>query len=190
VHGAAPVGDRLTIVLQGITNTLNHTGFIAISTTSQAVTMGVGAVTTLPRNHVSTPTVTIANSARKATTSYAVSFQASWSGGLAGAAYSAVTLTFPQGTSFESYASGPVVDETTGAQVGTCGYPQAEVVVCQLAGGATVNGGDPPAHSTPGDTIGIVLNGVTNPKDAGTYQVSVSTTSDVQTMTSTGFSVS
>jgi hypothetical protein len=152
--------------------------------------MGIGAITTLPANHVSTPSVNIANPARNATTSYAISFQASSTGGLSGAAYSAVNLTFPQGTGFGSFNSSSVVDETTGAQVGTCGGAQAEVLVCRLAGGATVNGGNPPPRPTPGDTIGIVLPGVTNPEASGTYQVSVSTTSDVKTMTSAGYTVS
>jgi hypothetical protein len=189
VHAAAPVGDRLTIVLPGITNTLNRTGLIAMSTTSQPRAMGIGSVTTLPPNQVSTPTVAVANPKQNATTSYAINFQTSWSGGLAGAAYSAVNLTFPQGTGFEDLNSTSVVDETTGAQVGTCGGAQAEVVVCRLAGGATVNGGNPPPRATPGDAIGIVLTGVRNPNASGTYDVSVSTTSDVKTVASTGYTV-
>jgi hypothetical protein len=187
VHGAAPAGDLITVVLHGITNTSSRSGLIWVSTTSQAK-IGPFPIATLAPNHVSTPTVTLGGSKAGETTSYSIGFRASSSGGLSGAADSAIILTFPQGTGFGSYQSGSVVDETTGAEVGSCGYPPAEMMVCQLSGGATVNGGNPPPKPTPGDAIGIVLTGVTNPA-SGTYNVSVSTTSDVMAATSAGYTV-
>ena len=101
----------------------------------------------------------------------------SGTGGLSSAGNSAITITFPSGTSFAGYRGSSVIDTTTGLPVGNCGGPSGEVLVCRLFSGSSVNGATNP-KSGRGDSVGVDLIGLANPSAAGRYTLSVSTTSD------------
>src|SRR5688572_7313867 len=118
-----------------------------------------------------------------ARTRYVVDFNASATGGMSGAANSNITVTFPNGTDFEGYFSGQVVDTTTGITVGSCGNEIGLTIECSIFNNAqgVVNAGD---H------VRITFGGITNPTTpANNYTVDVSTTSDTSTVTSADFSV-
>src|SRR5688572_17894753 len=117
-----------------------------------------------------------------ARTRYVVDFNASATGGMSGAANSNITVTFPNGTDFEGYFSGQVVDTTTGVTVGSCGNEVGLTIECSIFNNTqgVVNAGD---H------VRVTFGGITNPTTPGNYTADVSTTSDTDTVTSAPFNV-
>ncbi|MGA8337095.1 MAG: IPT/TIG domain-containing protein, partial [Solirubrobacteraceae bacterium] len=138
---------------------------------------------------ISTPTVVNSSpsTAAGARTDYVITFNTSSTGGMSGTAHSQITITFPATatTPFNTttIVNAIVTDTTTSTQVGTCGVSSQTVEVCTITAGKTV---------TAGDTLTVELDGVTTESPAptgNTDTLSVSTTSDTTTKTSSTYPV-
>src|SRR5207253_2202309 len=129
--------------------------------------------------------VTAANSqvsqAAGARTVYTIGFKTSATGGLAGAAGSQFTITFPNDTDVTKIFTISIVDTTTGLQVGNfCSHTAVgvnpPVLTCSIFNGSTVH---------PGDLVTTTLNEVVNPPTtAANPTISVATTSDTAAVSS------
>src|SRR5918992_649593 len=101
---------------------------------------------------------------------------------MSGAAGSDITVAFPGGTGLAGYERGQVFN-LSGAdparQIGSCENPNGQTIVCSLFLGDRTQA----AHR-----LRIVFDGIRNPA-AGDHMVSVSTTSDTQTVQSSNFNV-
>src|ERR1700733_14978152 len=174
-------GDAVSVVLDGVTNaTRPSSNFsVAVSTSSD----NTNAVDSTPKltvstvQSVATPSVTVSPSAGAgALTSYTVTFATSSTGGLANASGSKITITLPSGTGTSNFLNGSVSDVTTSKNnIGSCAN-SGLTITCTFFGGATTNAGD---------TLSIVLNGITNPTTtSSTDTLTVATTSDLTPVTS------
>jgi len=116
---------------------------------------------------------TLTSSASGAVGNWTVGFTVSATGGLPGNNSSTVSMTLPAGSSPGSLSSDVVTDTTTGQSVsyGYCGNPSGTTVTCNLDEGNAVNDGD---------TLSVVLYGVTNPATTGSVTFSASTSADTQ----------
>ena len=129
------------------------------------------------------------STAAGARTDYLITFTTgAETGGLSGTAHSQITITFP-GTATSPFNTGTIVnavvtDTTTSTVVGSCGVSSQTVEVCTISSGKTV---------ADGDTLTVELDGVTTESPAPTKMadlLTVSTTSDVDTITSDPYPVS
>jgi hypothetical protein len=113
---------------------------------------------------------------------YTVGFTVSSTGGLSGAAGSYLRFAFPSSVGLAS-ATAVVTDTTTGQQVvdvGCCSLGGSTTAQLPIEGGAVVN---------PGDVLSAQFEDVVNPAPAGSYTVSVSTSSDPAPVTSSAFTI-
>jgi hypothetical protein len=173
-------GDLVAVTLNGVANTATAGAPRTLSVTTTGDTDAASApVTTVPANGVSGVTVDNASptAAAGGQTVYKIGFKTSATGALARAANSAITLTFPSGTTFAGY-NGSSID-VAGTSVGNCGGANGLIITCGLFSGQSI------AASTP---VSITLDGITNP-GAGNPSVSVSTTSDPAVIPSGPFTV-
>jgi trimeric autotransporter adhesin len=116
-------------------------------------------------------TASVLSPAAGATTDWTIGFTTSSTGVLV-AGNSAITVTLPAGT-IDQFANGRVTDTTLGSRITTfCAYTTGTTVTCLIdEGGPTVNAGD---------TLSVLLTGVTNPTATGAATSTVSTSSDTQ----------
>jgi hypothetical protein len=177
--------DQLQVILRGLTNS-NVAGQanLRVSTTSDLPQVSSDLYTVVAGSQVSTPTVSIANpsSATGAQTRYVVTFNVSEAtGGMSSDAGSQMTVTLPPDTGTDGWQGGTVHDVTRNVDVGTCGEPDANrVSTCGFFSNSFVNAGD---------QLQLTLRGLTNGPAGSGKQVSVSTTSDVPTVSSGGFTI-
>jgi len=186
-------GDTLTVELDGVTTEspapVKLADLLTVSTTSDVNTITSNPYPVANAGTISTPTVTNSSptTAAGARTDYLISFTTSGTGGMSGTAHSQITITFP-GTATSPFNTTTIVnaivtDTTTSTQVGTCGVSSQTVEVCTISSGKTV---------TAGDTLTVELDGVTTESPAPVKLadlLTVSTTSDVNTITSNPYPV-
>ena len=185
-------GDHVTVELDGVTNPpQNPTGGqqpLSVVTDTDTATATTN-YTVGSAGSVSTPSV-VNNSpstAAGARTDYVITFNTSGTGGMSGTAHSQITITFPATAASPfnttTIVNAIVTDTTTSTQVGTCGVSSQTVEVCTISSGKTV---------TAGDTLTVELDGVTTESPAPVKLadlLTVSTTSDVNTITSNPYPV-
>ncbi len=181
-----PSGHSITVELDGVTNptaaAANKT--LTVSTTSDVPTITSATYTIDPGGQVTQPTVTVKppSSGAGARTIYMVSFTTSSTGGLASAANSKITITIPSDANLSTIVNSAVFDTSvsTTTSVGSCSQ-SGQVATCGLFGGRSI----PSGHS-----ITVELDGVTNPTAAAANKtLTVSTTSDVPTITSATYTI-
>jgi hypothetical protein len=126
-----------------------------------------------PPTSVTGVTASLTSAAAGAQVNWTVGFTVSATGGLPGNNSSTVSVTLPTGSSVGSPSSDVVTDTTTGQSVsyGYCGNPSGTTVTCTFDDGNAVNAGD---------TLSVVLYGVTNPATTGPVTFSASTSADTQ----------
>ena len=186
-------GDVLTVELDGVTTEspapVKMADLLTVSTTSDVNTTTSNPYPVVTAGTITTPTVNNSSpsTAAGARTDYVITFTTSGTGGMSGTAHSQITITFPATatTPFNTttIVNAIVTDTTTSTQVGTCGVSSQTVEVCTIAAGKTV---------TAGDTLTAELDGVTTESPAptgNTDTLTVSTTSDTTTKTSSAYPV-
>src|SRR3954451_12069055 len=182
-NGAAiPAGDSVKVVINGVTSPGAGSKTLTVSTPSDpsAVTSPAYAIVAAnPLGHLAvdhgTPTP-----AAGGRTIYTITFTASATGGLSQPANSRIVVTFPAGTDLSNVLNSQVYDTTAAPStaIGNCGY-SGTVATCGLFNGAAI-----PA----GDSVKVVINGVTSP-GAGSKTLTVSTTSDPSAVTSPAYAI-
>ena len=186
-------GDTLTIELDGVTTEspapAKLADLLTVWTTSDVNTTTSNPYPVANVGTISTPTVNNSSpsTAAGARTDYVITFTTSATGGMSGTAHSQITITFP-GTATSPFNTTTIVnaivtDTTTSTQVGTCGVSSQTVEVCTISAGKSV---------TAGDTLTVELDGVTTESpapNANTDTLTVSTTSDTTTKTSSTYPV-
>ena len=186
-------GDTLKVELDGVTTEspapAKLADLLTVSTTSDVNTTTSNPYPVANIGAISTPTVVNSSpsTAAGARTDYVITFNTSSTGGMSGTAHSQITITFPATatTPFNTttIVNAIVTDTTTSTQVGTCGVSSQTVEVCTITAGKTV---------TAGDTLTVELDSVTTESPAptgSTDTLSVSTTSDTTTKTSSTYPV-
>ncbi len=181
-----PSGHAITVELDAITNptTASATKTLTVSTTSDLPTITSANYTVDPGGQVSQPTVTVKppSSGAGARTVYMVSFTTSSTGGLAAAANSKIAITIPADANLSTLTNSAVFDTTVSAttSVGSCSA-SGQVATCGLFSGRSI----PSGHA-----ITVELDAITNPTTASaTKTLTVSTTSDLPTITSANYTV-
>ncbi|MHB8439216.1 MAG: beta strand repeat-containing protein [Acidimicrobiales bacterium] len=178
-------GDHLELHLNGMQNPANPKSYkLLVRTSSDMKQVASLAFTIVAPNTISTPKLTRSNSTHGASSTYTVTFTVSKTGGLSGTVGSAIYLLFPPGTGVNG-ASATVTDVTTNEQVANdylYSYTGSQLYQLPLSqyDGASV---------AAGDTLSVVLSGLTNPP-AGSYTMEVSTTSDWYQESTAPFTIS
>jgi hypothetical protein len=182
ISAAIGPSKPVRLVLNGITNptTVAPNKTLTVDTTSDtpAISSQYGVVA---RNPLTGLSAVPADTSQSATTSYDVRFATSATGGLGPQANSGIDVLFPGGTTFGHWGGGIVYDDTTQARIGTCFSPNTStplVVNCTIS-----------AAIGPSRPVRLALNGVSNPPTAGSYHVTVSTSSDTATVQSGDYGI-
>jgi hypothetical protein len=167
-------GDVLSVVLNDVTNpTSTGSASTTVSTSSDTVLV-TKSVTVTAAQAITNLSVVPTSTAAGATTNWTVGFTTSSTGALVYPG-SAVTVTFPGGTTLGSFDNGTITDTTTGQTVSSsCSPTSGTTVTCTLNYGNTVNAGD---------VLSVVLDDVTNPTATGSATTTVSTSSDTTAVT-------
>jgi hypothetical protein len=177
-------GDALALYFQGVENPANpgtyHIGVRTSSDTKQVVS---GSFSVVAPNTVSTPKLTMTVATHGQSSVYTLTFATSTTGGLSARVGSAVNLILPQGTGV-SGAFWSLTDVTSGNSLASSGFFEpsgfnSNEYVLQLTQGSVAAG----------DTLQLVLNGLTNPT-AGAYTLTVSTTSDWNDVPTAAYTIS
>jgi hypothetical protein len=176
-------GDALAVYLQGLDNPADpgtyHVGVQTSSDTTQVVSATFPVVAP---NTVATPKLSMTVATHGQSSVYTLTFATSKSGGLSARVGSDVNLVLPQGTGV-SGASWTVTDLTSENVLGSGfvepGVSNSTEDVLALTQGSAAGG----------DTLQLVLNGVTNPA-AGAYTLTVSTTSDWYDVPTAAYTIS
>ncbi len=171
--GAVAAGDRLRVTVPGVTNGPMGTDPLAISTSSDTVVAQAPLTLAAPQVAESPSVAMTSNAANAANVTYVVGFASSSTGDLepGGSALSSITVAAPAGTALPD-SRVDVFDVTANQDLGASGYPTLS------AGGATATWPLGLAYRVPaGDTLRVTIPGVINP-NAGSYQLSVATSSD------------
>jgi hypothetical protein len=176
-------GATVSIAFDGVTNptVIGADKQITVSTTSDPATVASAPYDVVPAGTVSAATVANGSpsAAAGARTRYVIAFAVSATGGLADNANSRLSVTFPAGTTFDGWGGARL--SVAGTEVGSCYSPANRVSECYLHAGRSV---------AAGATVSIAFSGVTNPAAVGADKlVTVSTTSDPQTIASAPFAV-
>jgi PKD repeat protein len=179
ISASAPAGDALLVALDGVTNP-SATGPVSatVSTSSDRVTSSKSTTITAAQS-VSGLAVTPSSTATGATVSDTVGFTTSSTGALGDTPNSSVTVTLPVGTGLGGFQSGTLVDVTRGTSVGSCAPTTGVTVVCLVQSSDVASG----------DALSASWSGVTNPSAAGSYTVSVATSSDTTTAVSPALAI-
>jgi Putative Ig domain len=185
VQGVIAAGDTILVDLQGMGNPSTPGSYPgpSITTTSDLTPVSGSSFTVVAGQHVSGVTIenTSPTTAAGAQTDFHVSFTTSSTGGMAPAAGSEFTLTFPAGADLTTNYAAPAYDTTTpgSPQIANCTtYPSSRTTVCPVQGTIAA-----------GDTILVDMQGVTNPSTPGTYPgPSVTTTSDLPAVSGGSYS--
>ena len=181
--------DAVLITLDQVTNPGTITNpTVSVSTTSDTAPVSSSAspkYQVVGQNPITAVTAdnSSVSQAAGARTVYKIGFTASPTGGLAGAAGSQITITFPNTTTptdITQIFSINITDTTTGLQIGnSCSHTASDVnppvLTCSIFNGSVVN---------PTDAVLITLDQVTNPGTITNPTVSVSTTSDTAPVSS------
>ena len=186
-------GDALKVELDGVTTEspapVKNADLLTVSTTSDTTTATSNPYPVANAGSISTPAVVNSSpsTAAGARTDYVITFNTSSTGGMSGTAHSQITITFPATATSPfnttTIVNAIVTDTTTSTQVGTCGVSSNTVEVCTISAGKTV---------TAGDMLTVELDGVTTESPAptgNTDTLTVSTTSDATTKTSSSYPV-
>jgi hypothetical protein len=180
-------GDSVSVTLDEVVNpsTPSSTDTVSVITSSDTTPATSGFYSVLTGAQISQPTVTNGSpsAAAGARTVYTVAFATSAStGGLAGAAGSTISITFPAGANLGVMFNSIVTDTTSaGRQVGGDCAASGLTETCSIFNGSTVGAGD---------SVSVAIGGVTNPSTvSSTDTVSVSTSSDAGSVTSAQYSI-
>src|SRR5207302_936175 len=182
-----PAGHNVKVVLNGATNptTPSTTLTLTVGTTSDPSPVTSPNYTAQTAHQVSNVAVdnTAPSNAAGARTSYAISFTASSTGGLASVVNSQITISFPAGTDLSTVVSTQLYDTTVSSSnsIGFCGNLNntTHVATCGPTGSNTI----PAGHN-----VKVVLNGATNPTTPSTtLTLTVGTTSDPSPVTSPNY---
>jgi hypothetical protein len=174
-------GTALTATLNGVVNPSTAGSYkVSVSTTSDTVSVMSPSYTVTAASSVTGVTVNNASPTTSATglTTYVVGVTTSGTGGLSAAVQSTVNIVFPAGTTFKLTTSPLTLGATTIAFCGELG--STLTVQCLVNGTHTVGAGT---------ALTATLNGVVNPSTAGSYKVSVSTSSDTVAVMSPSYTV-
>jgi hypothetical protein len=116
------------------------------------------------------------SNAAGARTQYVAAFTTSPTGGLS-APSSRINVTFPANTTFGGYTFGTVaLASAPNTSIGSCGGASGLTIQCSLSGGITID---------PNTQVRVVLHGITNTTTTGPNPLTLSTTSDTQTINAT-----
>jgi hypothetical protein len=167
------------VIVNGVTNPAAGSYKLSVSTSSDTTSVQSSAYTVVAANTLTPPGApTVSPSAAAgALTSYAFTFKTSATGGLSSTAGSSITVVLPSTTGLGSL--GDSVVNVGSTEVGDCDLQTGTTLTCTLFGGDTI------AAST---TVQVIVNGVTNPA-AGSYHLTVSTSSDTTPEASSNFTV-
>jgi hypothetical protein len=174
----------IQLTFNGVTNGAAGTAKpVSVTTTSDIAAAPAGVFDVIPGGSVTSPAVDISapSAAAGAVTQYTVDFATSTTGALSADAGSQITVDFPSGTTFPSWNGASVI--SGGAAVGSCSKPVSATPlrsVCGLFTGRTI------APSTP---VQLKFLGVTNGGEGTGKTLTVSTTSDLPGVVSSGFDV-
>ena len=167
----------VTVVLNGLTNAAQGARSVAVSTTSDPAAQP-GSYTVGAAHPITGLGVQVGTTAPSTPTAYTITFGASSTGKLSYAANSQITLTFPAGTTFgAAYADGGIF--VSGSRVGDCGGASGTTITCFIRFQQAI------AASA---AVRITLTNITNPASGAPWTLSVSTTSDPQSVTSAPYS--
>jgi hypothetical protein len=173
-------GDTLVARVGGVVNPGTGSYQVKVSTSADATQVSSASYSIVSGHSISAPTVSVTTTtAAHAASSYAVTFKTSATGGLSQVAASTVTVVYPAGTDVSHTTNQVLTDETTNQSVGYLGPVNGTTLTYQLYGGSSTNAGD---------TLVATVGGVVNP-GVGTYQVKVSTSSDLPVVTSASYSI-
>ncbi len=177
-------GEQLQLILRGLINGPAGAKQVSVVTTSDTASPVSDNFSVVPGGQVTKPTVTISapsSAAAGARSLYVVDFRLSGTGGMSSEPASQIYLSLPPGTGTSSWQSGTIHDATRNVDVGSCGKPDATLnSVCGFYSGSFANGGD---------ELLLVLRGLTNGPTGNNKTVTVSTTSDLPTVTSNTFAI-
>src|SRR3954468_3586209 len=175
-------GDAVKVAINGATSPGAGSKTLTVSTTAEPLSVVSAPYTIVAANPVTNVTVDPAtpSNAAGARTIYTVAFKASATGGLSQPANSRIVVTFPAGTDLSNVLNSQVFDTTAAPStpMGNCGF-NGTVATCGFFNGAAI-----PA----GDSVKVVINGVTSP-GAGSKTLTVSTTSDPSAVTSPAYTI-
>jgi hypothetical protein len=143
-------------------------------TTTSDLTAATTPVTITPAQSVTGLTVTPSATGAGLQSNWTFAFHSSSTGAF-GAFDGYVTLTLPPGTTFGSFNSGRVVDNTIGQEVDNCSVTSGTTVKCSAAFSSNN------VHA--GDSFSVILGGLTNTLTTGPVPVSLSTSSDTKKAT-------
>src|SRR3954452_11474595 len=175
-------GDAVKVAVNGATSPGAGSKTLTVSTTAEPLSVVSAAYTIVAASPVTNVTVDPAtpSNAAGARTIYTIAFKASATGGLSQPANSRIVVTFPAGTDLSNVLNSQVYDTTAAptTAIGNCGL-SGTVATCGFFNGAAI-----PA----GDSVKVVINGVTSPS-AGDKTLTASTTSDPSPVTSTTYTI-
>jgi hypothetical protein len=170
----------VTVDLDGVTDatTPSATDTVTVSTSSDTTAVTSPPYPVTAARGVSNVTVALSSTlAHKTGVTYRIRFTTSSTGELDGSAGDFIDVKVPAGTGMGELTSTAVTDD--GRTVGDCAIQSLTQEQCSIFDGATVKAGD---------EVTVTLVGVTNPK-RGSYQLKVSTSSDVTTIKSPAYRV-
>jgi hypothetical protein len=181
-------GDTLQLTLVGVVNsmTASTADTVSVMTSSDdGSAVKSNSFSVVASHAAGTPTLTLSpTAAAGALTGYVATFALSSTGGLSGSNGSSVTVNLPSSATFTFSGSGAsLFDQTTGQVLtGYGAYPtvSGSSITIPLTTGAVAN---------PGDVIAATVDGVKNPATAGSYSVSVQTSSDTTSPASNAVTV-
>lgn len=160
----------MSIELDGVVNPwlADSSETLEVATTSDTVPATSKPYSVTPSGPVGQLAVSNSSpsSAPGALTDYTITFTTSATGGLSTKAGSQITIVLPAGTGLGSLSGSSLTDNTSGQQVGYCGYSRT-TVTCSVYGTVAA-----------GDSVTVGLDGVVNPTTPSPETVKVSTTSD------------
>ncbi len=163
-------GDSVTLSITGVTNPSAGDGAVILSTNSDTAPVDVAAPTTAA-SQVSNVSVNLSNSAVGASgTIYEANFTTSSTGALQGG-LSAITLRAAPGTVFTASGTATITDNTHksgSGSVGPIGLAQGGAIALFVV----------PNAISAGDSIALVVQGVTNASSVGANSLAVTTSSD------------
>jgi hypothetical protein len=186
IFGGDSVGasTAATVVIAGVVNPTAGGYTLSFSTSSDTTAVTSPSYTVTAAKSVSPSSLSLSNFKKSASgVTYTLGFMTSSTGALSGTAASVINVSLPAATGLNNLNgnSGVFVGTT---QVGNCfnnstTSPPTTAVQCQIFGGDSVGAS---AAAT------VVLAGVVNP-GVGTYQLSISTSSDVTTVNSPSYTI-
>jgi hypothetical protein len=177
-------GDTLRLTMVGVVNstTASAADTVSVMTSSDdASAVKSNSFSVIASHPAGTPTLAISpTAAAGALAGYAATFALSSTGGLSGSNGSSVTVNLPTSATV-TFPSASLFNQTTGRVISSGSQSiSGTSVTIPLAAGAVAN---------PGDVIAATVDGVANPATAGSYSVTVQTSSDTKSPASNAVAV-